>query len=350
MSEASIVCDVVIGDTVATAPQLVVDLGSGAAADIALVGGKAMGLQRLMAASLPCPAAFCVTTAALESYLDDTGLRPRLGALLAAAPDEQAFRELRSIAFEEELPPPLLEALAEATDRLRSRHPGSELVAVRSSGADEDSGSHSFAGLHETQLGVPLKGVGAAVRKCWASLWSEGAIAYRTECGLPLAETAMAVVVQALVPASTSAVVFTANPLTGDSTEVVVHATCGLGPTLVDNEVTPDVAILGKRDLAVRQLEVGDKHLRVDPRAAGGLVRSRRNGDAPALSADELVELAKLAIEVERRLGTAVDVEAALGERWELIQARPITTLDARGPAGHPHSPHDAAATDYVPA
>jgi phosphoenolpyruvate synthase/pyruvate phosphate dikinase len=305
----------------------VVDLAPGGVADTALVGGKAMGLQRLMDASLPCPPAFCVTTAALDGYLDERGLRERLGALIAALPDERAQRELRSIAFEEELPGDLVAGLDEAIERLGARLPGVELVAVRSSAADEDSGSHSFAGLHETQLGVRLTGVGAAVRKCWASLWSEAAIAYRRENGLPVAETTMAVVVQALVPAKASAVVFTANPLTGDPGEVLVHATCGLGPTLVDNEVTPDVAVLRKRDLVVRKLDVGDKHLRIDPRAAGGLVRSRRAGDEPALTEAELVELARLAVEAERRLGAPVDIEAALGEGWQLIQARPITTL-----------------------
>ena len=305
----------------------VVDLAPGTVTGTALVGGKAMGLQRLMAASLPCPPAFCVTTAALDGYLDERGLRERLATLIGALPDGRAERELRSIAFEAELPGALIAELADAIERLRSRLPGVELVAVRSSAADEDSGSHSFAGLHETLLGVPLAGVGAAVRKCWASLWSEAAIAYRSENGLPVAETTMAVVVQALVPARASAVVFTANPLTGDTGEVLVHATCGLGPTLVDNVVTPDVAVLCKRDLVVRRLDVGDKHLRIDPRAAGGLVRSRRAADGPALSEAELVELARLSVEAERRLGAPVDVEAALGERWQLIQARPITTL-----------------------
>ena len=134
------------------------------------------------------------------------------------------------------------------------------------------------------------------------------------------------------MPAKASAVVFTANPLTGDAGEVLVHATCGLGPTLVDNEITPDVAIVGKRDLAIRSLEVGDKHLRIDPRATGGLVRARRGGDGPALSDAELAELARLAVEAERRLGAPVDVEAALSDRWHLIQARPITTLGAAAP------------------
>lgn len=329
MSGSIIVCESVAGrrpaSTAAPTVPLTVDLGAGAPADSALVGGKAAGLERLMAAALPCPAAFCVTTAALERYLDDAGLRARLAALIAG----DGFGELRTIAFEAPLPAQLVAEIAAATERLRARAAGVRLLAVRSSAADEDAGSHSFAGLHETQLGVPLRGVGAAVRKCWASLWSRQAVAYRAQHGLPLAEASMAIVVQALVPASASAVAFTADPLTGADDEVLVHATCGLGPTLVDNEVTPDVAIVDKRTLAVRTRDVGDKHMRLDPRAAGGLVRSRSASTAPALSDDELVELARLAIATERRLGAPVDVEAALAGSWQLVQARPITTLVA---------------------
>jgi pyruvate,water dikinase len=310
---------------------LVIELGSGAAREAAHVGGKALGLERLLGAGLPCPPAFCVTTAALEAYLARGELRSRLASLLAAAPDPAALRELKTLAFEEELPAELGEGLAAATDGLRDELPGLELLAVRSSAADEDGAAHSFAGLHETELGIPLRGVEAAVRKCWASLWSEGSIAYRREHGLALGEASMAVVVQALVPAAASAVAFTANPLSGSSDEVMVQATGGLGPTLVDNEVTPDTAVIAKEDLAIKQLEIGDKHLRIDPRPAGGVVRSPAAGDAPALPEEEFRALAELALEVERQLGTAVDVEAAFHERWYLIQARPITTLAGVG-------------------
>lgn len=313
------------GVSAAPAP-LVVELGAGRARDAALVGGKALGLERLMSASLPCPPAFCVTTAALDAYLDEGGLRERLAELLDAA-DERALRKLRTLAFEADLPPALEAGLAEATERLRERFPALELLAVRSSAADEDGDAHSFAGLHETELGIPVRGVAAAVRKCWASLWSEGSITYRTENELPLGESTMAVVVQALVPAEASAVAFTANPLTGSLDEVLIHATRGLGPTLVDNEITPDTAVIAKGNLAIVRLDVGDKHLRVDARPAGGIVRSQVDRREPALPEDGFRELGELAVEVERRLGTPVDIEAAYNAGWHLIQARPITTL-----------------------
>ena len=179
-----------------------------------------------------------MTTAALDAYLDEGGLRARLVSLLEAGDADG----LRSIAFEAELPIALQAELMTAVERL----PGVELVAVRSSAADEDGGSHSFAGLHETQLGVPLKGIGAAVRKCWASLWAEGAhrLPRRGRPGGRRRDDGRRRA--GLVPARASAVVFTANPLTGADDEVVLHVTCGLGPTLVDNEVTPDVAVIGK--------------------------------------------------------------------------------------------------------
>jgi pyruvate,water dikinase len=268
-----------------------------------------------------------VTTAALDHYLDETGLRPRMAELLRDAPAAPALRELRSIAFEEELPPALGDELAAATERLRAGALGDGLLAVRSSAADEDGEAHSFAGLHETELGIPSSGVPAAVRKCWASLWCEASIVYRTEHGLPVGEASMAVVVQALVPAQASAVVFTANPLTGACDEVLIHVTGGLGPTLVDNEITPDVAVVDKTDLTIKRLEVGDKHLRLDPRGAGGVVRSRVTDAAPAVSEDEIRDLAELAVEVERELGSPVDIEAAFNGGWHLIQARPITAL-----------------------
>ena len=263
-----------------------------------------------------------MTTAALDAYLDEGGLRARLIALLEAGDADG----LRSIAFEAELPIALQAELMTAVERL----PGVELVAVRSSAADEDGGSHSFAGLHETQLGVPLKGIGAAVRKCWASLWAEGAIAYRSEGGLAAGVATMAVVVQALVPARASAVVFTANPLTGATDEVVLHITCGLGPTLVDNEVTPDVAVVAKRDLdgpLVRDRRQAPAHRPARQgraRAQAQRERGARGLRRRAARAGEAGDRGRAAARARRSTS-----RPPWPTRWQLIQARPITTLAA---------------------
>jgi phosphoenolpyruvate synthase/pyruvate phosphate dikinase len=321
------------------ATPLVVELGSGRRPqEPALIGGKAAGLEALMAARVPCPPAFCVTTAALDLYLRASGLARRLNALLQAVPCERTFRELRALAYAEELPDELSAAVAEAAARLRLRAGPLELLAVRSSAPEEDGARSSFAGLHETELGIRPGGVPGALRKCWASLWTGAASAYRARRGRRLTDASMAVIVQALIPAQASAVVFTANPLTGATDELVIHATHGLGVTLVDGEVTPDAVALKKDDLAVIWHTFGDQHLRVDPRRAGGLIRSHELRRTPVLRVEQCRQLAELALEVEQRLAVPVDIEAALGDRWYLIQARPITALtpDATGAARAP--------------
>jgi phosphoenolpyruvate synthase/pyruvate phosphate dikinase len=304
---------------------LVVPLGRGVAVDRRLVGGKALGLERSLASGAPCPPGFCVTTAALNRYLDAAGLQAELAALLAHADRAGVCRELQRLAFAAELPPELSTAIGAALDELQTQTPC--LLAVRSSAADEDGGTRSFAGLHDTSLGIAPAGIVTAVRACWASLWSEASVAYRAQHRQPLHGASMAVVVQAMVAAEVSAVVFTANPLTGATDEVLIHACWGLGLALVDNQVTPSIATVRKHDLRVRQVERGDQHVRVELRPAGGLIRRPEQRPPLQLSPADCATLAELAIAAEQRSGLPMDIEAARGDCWQLIQTRPITAL-----------------------
>jgi phosphoenolpyruvate synthase/pyruvate phosphate dikinase len=310
---------------------LVVPLGRGVAVDRSLVGGKALGLERSLASGVPCPPAFCVTTAALNRYLEAAGLQAELAALLARADRDGVCRELQRLAFAAELPPELSMAIGAAVDDLQLQAPRPCLLAVRSSAADEDGGDRSFAGLHDTSLGIAPAGVVTAVRACWASLWNEASVAYRAQHGQPLQEASMAVVVQAMVAAEASAVVFTADPMTGATDEVLIHACWGLGLALVDNQVTPSIAAVRKHDLSVRQVERGDQHVRVELRPAGGVIRCPEQRPALQLSAADCATLAELAMDAEQRSGLPMDIEAARGDCWQLVQTRPITTLSSNG-------------------
>jgi pyruvate,water dikinase len=276
-----------------------------------------------------------VTTAALAAYLDGAGVTARLSELTREdALGAAMLRELRAQLYAHDLPPALGGQIAGAAARLRERAGELELLAVRSSAADEDSGQRSFAGLHETVLGVAPAGIEAAVRKCWASLWSDASVAYRRAHGLPVADAAMAVVVQALVPAEASALAFTADPVTGATDGILVQATHGLGAPLVAGDITPDTAVIEKDGLVVSRVEPGEKSVRVDARPGGGLLRARTPDAQAAVGEDELKALAEIALAIERELGTPVDVEAALaGGRWYVVQARPITALPARAAA-----------------
>ena len=204
-------------------------------------------------------------------------------------------------------------------------------VAVRSSAIDEDGGFASFAGQYETYLN--LEGdtaVAAAVLRCWHSTRAERVTEYRQRAGLALDKLEMAVLVQELVPADSSAVIFSANPVTQNRGEVVINASWGLGESIVGGTVSPDTFTIDKRDLTVTESKISDKKV-MTVRVQDGteevpvprFMRSR-----PTLSGEQLVAMARLAMSLEDKMGWPVDVESAYrGEDLYLLQCRQITTL-----------------------
>jgi phosphoenolpyruvate synthase/pyruvate phosphate dikinase len=209
-------------------------------------------------------------------------------------------------------------------------------VAVRSSALDEDGELASFAGQHETELNlVGVDAVLGAVARTWASARNERALAYRKQQGLETAGVRLAVLIQQLVLADASAVVFSANPITGNRDEVVVTASWGLGESVVSGTVTPDTWVVRKADLAVREERIGAKE-RMTVTTDGStreVAVPRLLRERPSLSEAQVAQLAQLAVELEERMGRPVDVEAAFaGDLLYLLQCRPITTLGEPSP------------------
>jgi phosphoenolpyruvate synthase/pyruvate phosphate dikinase len=278
-------------------------LGDRACDDPARVGGKAAHLSRL-AADYRVPAGFCLTAAAFDpDHSVDDPLPTALAAVLAAAYEALARRV----------------GLPDVP------------VAVRSSALDEDGDLASFAGQHETELNlVGVDDVLGAVARCWASGRNERALAYRKQQGLDTEEVRLAVLVQQLVTADTSAVIFSANPISGNRNEVVVTASWGLGESVVSGTVTPDTWAVRKADLAVKEERIGAKE-RMTVAVDGGtqeVAVPRLLREKASLSRTQVAELAGLAVGLEARMGQPVDVEAAYsGEHLYLLQCRPITTL-----------------------
>jgi pyruvate,water dikinase len=295
--------------------------------DLRVVGGKAASLDRLARLGFRIPPGFCVTTAAFHAQL--AAIPGGLEAV-AALPDESARVRLTS-AFESTAIDPGLRAsldaaIARLVDELVELGVGAPLFAVRSSGIGEDGTAASYAGLHETELGVAPAGIEAAVRRCWASLWSPSALAYRVRRELPLDGGGMAVVVQSLVAADASAVVFTRHPVTRTD-DIVITAVRGLGESMVAGTVTPDTLVLDRRTLELVDFAPGDRGSRLVASDGGGVVEVPDPAADAALDGALLGDLAELALRVEGGFGVPVDIEAAAaGGRWFLLQARPITT------------------------
>ena len=301
-----------------TSDGLIAWLGA-AGVDSAALGGKAASLDRLVRFGFRVPPGFCLTTGAFAAHLSSVS---GIDALFRALPDEAARSALVATVADSPAPLAVCAALAAALAKLP---PGSAL-AVRSSAIGEDGAVASFAGLHETELGLRADEVEAAVRRCWASLWSAPAVAYRVRRGVPLDDASMAVVVQALVPADAAAVVFTRHPVTGRDDQLLVTTIRGLGEPMVAGTATPDTIVIDRATRRTLEFIAGDPGERLVARD-GGVETIVDEAAEPALSDAALAELVDLALRAEGAFGAPVDIEAAhAGGEWYLLQARPITT------------------------
>lgn len=277
------------------------------------LGGKAASLERLLRMGAPTPPGFCLTTHAFRHQLETGPRSGEVSRAIAALPDADARARLTQLLTEESLAPPIGDELDRSLRRLAAENGGEQArFAVRSSAIGEDGRTASFAGIHETELERSAAEVPAAIRRCWASLWSERALQYRSVRQLPL-DGSMAVVVQVLVPADAAAVVFTRHPVTQRGDQLLINAVHGLGESLVSGSVTPDEIVVDKESLGVVSLTRGDGNGR---------------GDAPSVLTDrQLRDLATLSLHLEKEFGRPIDIEAALaGQRWFILQARPITS------------------------
>jgi rifampicin phosphotransferase len=286
--------------------------------DIAAAGGKGANLGELVRAGFPVPDGAVVTTDAYAAVVEHAGLAP---AVAAAAEDDGAA--LRAAFAAVEIPDDLRAAILNAYALL-----GCGPVAVRSSATAEDLPGAAFAGQQDTYLNVVgPDAVLDAVRRCWGSLWTERAIAYRDRRDIsPDDGVRIAVVVQRMVPAAFAGVLFTANPVSGDRGEVVVDASSGLGEAVVSGLVTPDHYVLDG-DGHVRERRPGLREVVVRGVEGGG-VEHRADEAHEELPDAVLGELAGLGRAVAAHFGRPQDIEWAWADgQVRLVQARPMTAL-----------------------
>lgn len=317
--------------------SVVADLHDIGPDELATVGGKALNLGRMLATGLPVPTGFCVTTAAYRRVAGDLldGVIAKLGGDDRGAADERS--ELAERARQLILEAPVPEDLAAAITAHYASLGADVPVAVRSSATAEDLPGASFAGQQDTYLNV----IGAdavldATRRCWASLWTERAISYRTTQGIDHAEVTLAVVIQRLVDADVAGVMFTANPVTGNRRQLVVDASPGLGESVVSGAVNPDRFVLDAPTGAIVERRLGDKRTAVRPTAGGGTwTEDLGSSDTPCLDRTQLDALTALARQVAVVYADPQDTEWVIdtdGTAW-LTQARAITTLYPLAPS-----------------
>ena len=300
------------------------------------LGGKGRSLAAMAQAGFKVPPAFLVTASAYRRFVSDNGLQPRIIELVRPAvignrvSFDHASNDVRAL-FEASGPG------AEISDEVASayRALGDDVpVAVRSSANAEDLPDLSFAGQQETFLNVlGEEEVIAAVRACWASLWTARAIDYRHQNGIDQNGVAMAVVVQVMVPSAVSGILFTANPATGERSEMVINASFGLGEAVVSGEVTPDTYIVDRATGRRKETVIGAKeHMTVSAGAQGTRMEDvpPNERDQSSLADDMVKELTDTSLAIEKLYdGVPQDIEWAFSAdgTLSLLQSRPITNL-----------------------
>lgn len=299
------------------------------------IGGKGRSLARLANAGFAVPGGFQITTAAYRRFVAEHGLQTRILELAqprpknGAASFDGAAEAIAALFAQGDLS----EALVGEVRRAYEALPGAPAVAVRSSANAEDLPELSFAGQQETFLNVyGADAVLQAVKDCWASLWTTRAISYRHRNGIDADTVAMAVVVQVMVPADVSGILFTANPATGERGEMIVNASFGLGEAVVGGQVTPDTYVVDRKTLTAKESVIGAKERQIVADGDSGVrLETVADGDRArsALTGNMLEALARTAVDVEALFdGAPQDIEWAVqGGKLHVLQSRPITNL-----------------------
>ena len=309
--------------------------------DLKLVGGKGANLGELVKAGFPVPPGFVIAIDAFEEFLEGAkkrGKKAQISRIISSV-DPKNTEELekvsalaREIVESTPIPEKIVEEIRAAYKKLSKG--GEVFVAVRSSATAEDVPDASFAGQQETYLWI--KGEENLIKhvlKCWSSLYTPRAIAYRATKGFDHYDVSIAVVVQKMVNSRSSGVMFTLNPTNGDESQVVIESSWGLGEAIVSGEVTPDRFVVDKVTREIVERTVSPKHVWCIYKN-GKVVHEElpeNMEEKPSLSDEEIVYLAELGKKIEKHYLQPMDIEWAIDsdldfpENVFVLQARPET-------------------------
>ncbi len=300
--------------------QMIVLLSAAAKHDEALLGGKAHALGRLMDAGYRVPDGFCITVAAYQRFVQEAALEATIAMELGRKPLSSmrweeiwdAALRIRTAFLAAAMPADVADQVKDAYRKLAP-----VTMAVRSSAPGEDSAQRSFAGLHESLVGVTGESALLdAVRVVWASLWSDAALLYRRELHMDPHRSRMAVIVQAFVATTPSGVSFGIDPREPEGDREIVEAVPGPCEELVSGMVDPDRWIMKRSSGEIVEWRPGER----------GAAKP-----TPILQRDDLQVLHRALRSVETLLGCAPDIEwTGRGADLTLLQARPVTAAVGR--------------------
>jgi len=326
-----------------------------------IVGGKGANLGEMYNLKIPVPPGFVVTAQAYDYLIKKADINDKIKELLGKIKYEdtnqlnETTKEIRDYIEKAEFPKEMEEEILEAYEtlgaedsKLKSKQaqdiikksPEAIFVAVRSSATTEDLAEASFAGQQDTFLNV--KGESeliTSIKKCFASLFTSRATYYRNKKGFKHEQSSLAVIVQKMVDANKSGVIFSKDP-TLKKEDVIIEAVWGLGEGIVSGQISPDRYIVSEDsgELLVKKKEIAKKKIAITRDSSGKkeVIKLKEEiSERQVLKEHEIKKLAKIALKLEEHYQKPQDIEFAIeGENLYIVQTRPITTLEKRHEGG----------------
>jgi pyruvate,water dikinase len=300
--------------------------------DAASAGGKGASLGEMTKAKMPIPPGFVLLASAFDRFLEETDLMQELEAALASVnyqdinSVDRSSATIRSLIKQAKMPKDLEQDIVKAFKEL-----GSTFVAVRSSATAEDSSDASWAGELETYLNTTEKTLLENVKLCWSSLFTPRAIFYRHEKDLVKTRVSVAVVVQSMIDSEISGITFTVHPVTQDRNQMIIEAGYGLGEAIVSGSITPDSYVINKQNFSLIDINIANQEKEIVKCLRKGVKWKNipvKMQDKQKLSGKEIVELAKICVNIEKHYKFPCDIEWAQAKgKFYITQSRPITTL-----------------------
>ncbi len=319
--------------------------------DVPIVGGKNASLGEMINAGMPVPPGFAVTAYAYEKFIEQTGIAEKIYKIIKETVTDlndpkqydAASKKIRELIEKTPMPPKIAASIKKAYQELNRRSKSKDVfIAVRSSATAEDLPDASFAGQQETYLNV--KGPNELLEqvvKCWSSLFTPRAIFYRNEKGFAHEKVFISVGIQKMVNSRAAGVIFTINPVTGETDEIVIEGNYGLGETVVSGAVNPDDFVVDKKTLKIEERRIARKTVQyIRDLNTGKTVHlevPKELQKEPCISDKEINKLAELANLIEAHYNKAMDIEWAIDkdlsfpENIFVVQARPETVWSTKG-------------------
>jgi len=316
--------------------------------DLSRIGSKAANLGTLIHKNFSVPEGFVITVAAYSLFLKANNLEKLIQKLIQDIDYsnyetiETCSRKIKEEIERASLPPKLVEEMKKTFEAL-----GINNFVVRSSGLSEDLPTASFAGQYESFLNLKsFDDILQYIKRCYSSVWTSRAIVYRNENQIPHDNAELAVIIQKMIPAKSAGVLFTADPISLESSNLLIESNFGLGESVMSGESSPDqYTVLKPRSVKKKIFKILKKRIGLKNVAAHPKSSENENGieyiklsdemnRKSSLSDEQIIQLAQIGREIEHQFGSPQDIEWAIdqNDQIHLLQTRPITSMKSAQP------------------